>query len=236
MHPVVPKANVYPMSNRDRLIWPLLAATALAAMAIGHSVELWLENLRVFGDGRSDYAHVAQSFALEIAGVLALGVIAAVIWRLFRHAAGSSGRPDFLLPALHGVVRFGFRRVLLSVVTLQIAALVLAELAEQRLSGFEGSGLPAIIGPGHATALAVHLVVGLIAAFVLYRLASFVCEQTRALVQTFATFLRWVRDQNPAVAPSRFQRERQLGSGRKPNVIALRLANRPPPLASAFVA
>ena len=50
--------------------WPLLLALALAAMTAGHALELWLENLALFGDGRAAYAHIAQGPIVELSDVV----------------------------------------------------------------------------------------------------------------------------------------------------------------------
>ena len=98
------------MRATNRLAWPLIAALALAAMVSGHALELWLENLRVLGDGRASYAHSLQTFAIEAALVLlvvGLALIAShVVGKVYRAGTDS----DDLLPALEAVVRLGHAR------------------------------------------------------------------------------------------------------------------------------
>src|ERR1700736_90059 len=80
--------TVRPMPTPHRPWWPLIAALALAAMVSGHALELWLENLRVLGDGRASYAHSLQTFAIEAALVLlvvGLALIAShVVGKVYR--------------------------------------------------------------------------------------------------------------------------------------------------------
>ena len=225
------------MPNRDRFAWLLITATALAAMVVGHALELWLENIHAFGERPAQYNHVAQSFVVEMAALAFLIAGVALVSRLVALAARSVPRGDSLLPALHAIAHNGVGRVILRLVTVQLLALLLTEFCEQRLSGFQGNALLSIVGPGHATALAVHLLLGSLAAFLLFRFARFASARTRSLVNAVVAFLRWVALQPNGTA--------QLPHGtssvptffaRKLCLISLGLANRPPPITSALFA
>lgn len=224
------------MRSPDRLAWPLIAATALVAMVAGHAAQLWLENLRVFGEERAAYAHSAQSFAIEAGAALFVVAVALLARQLLRQAAKPSSPVDALLPALHGIVRSGVGCLCLAVVSLQLVLLVVTELAEQRVSGFTGNGMLAIVGPGHTTAIAVHLVIGLLAALALFRASRILCAQSRTLVRVFTVFLRRSR---PVLHPSPLFAHRAshiAPAGRGLEVLALGIANRPPPSTSALAA
>ncbi|HEV2037395.1 MAG TPA: hypothetical protein VGQ96_02220 [Candidatus Eremiobacteraceae bacterium] len=223
------------MHDSDRLAWPFIWAAALGAMVCGHALELWLESLRAFGDGRASYAHPAQIFAIEIAGALFMVALALVVRRLVRCARKQTDDGDGLVPALQSIVRLGFVRAGMVLVGSQFAALIGIELLEQRWSGFTG-GVAAVIGPGHATAIAVHLVVGLIFAHVVYRVSRFVCSSDSTIVVAIATFLRRLsQPRRPARAGLR-RHVNLWASTRKPPLLALGLANRPPPATSPLAA
>jgi hypothetical protein len=235
------------MRNADYFAWPLIAAAALAAMVSGHALELWLENLRVFGEGRANYSHSMQALALEVAAILFVVVAATISWRFLQSALAKSGLgrqtstilhdpngSDFVLPALGCIARLGALRVALGLLSIQFASLIAGELLEQHLAGFNG-GLAAVIGPGHATAIAVHLVVGLIFALVVCRVARYVCGATRHLVCVLATFLRRAHIRlHPTVEALRISN--LAACRRRPPLLALGLANRPPPVANAITA
>lgn len=217
------------MSRPDRLIWPLIAATAVGAMVAGHAIELWLESHGVFGDGRATYVHSGQMFALELAGASLLLVVALVVRILVRCATHGQTGNDCVLPALHGVARLGSLRVGVSLLGIQFGALLVSELLEERWSGFTGNGIGSILGPGHATALGVHLIIGSLAAFTLLRVSRYICAQTRALVKTFATFLRRTRALAQHISPAGFATSAIMAAGHKLEVLSLGIANRPPP-------
>jgi hypothetical protein len=226
--------TIRPMPTTHRLWWPLIGALALAAMVSGHALELWLENSRVLGDGRASYAHSLQTFAIEAALVLLVCALALIAGHFLSRSRRVGINTDNLLPALDAVVRLGAVRSVLILVSVQFAALVMVELLEQRGSGFNG-GLSAIVGPGHATAIIVHAVVGLVFALALNRVARFVCAETRALVYALSTFLRRATSR-AAFTPATRLPLRLLASGRKPPLLALGLANRPPPATSTIAA
>jgi hypothetical protein len=223
------------MRTSNRLAWPLIGAFALAAMVSGHALELWLESLRVLGDGRANYAHSMQTFVIEATLVLLVCIIALIAARFASKACRAGIDADNLLPALDAVVRLGALRSALKLVSVQLCALVIVELLEQRGSGFSG-GLTSIVGPGHATAIVVHALVGLVFALALYRVSRFVCAETRAVAYALATFLRRITTQRASVTHATRLPLRLFASGRKPPLLALGLANRPPPATSTIAA
>ncbi len=216
------------------LAWPLIAAAALASSACAHTLELWLESMRLFGDGRANYVHSAQNFVIEAAAALFVIVLALIAWRLVRCAMRAGADADCLVPALDGIVRMGFMRAAVALVGAQFCAFIGIELLEQRWSRFNG-GLAAIFGPGHETAALVHILVGLVFAFVLYRVSRFVCVKTRSIMGAIATFLRRTSLRETAKPVARPQVS-LWASGSKPPLLALGLANRPPPQAFAISA
>ncbi len=223
--------------NRDRFAWLLIAATALAAMVVGHAVELALENAHALGGRPAQYSHVAQSFVVEVAALAFVIAGIAIVNRMVAMASRSVPSGDYLLPALNAVAQYGAARVAARLITVQLLALLLTEFCEQRLSGFEGNALVSIVGPGHVTTLAVHLLLGSLAAFLLFRFARFASARTRSLVTAVVAFLRWVALQPDGVS----QAPQGLSSvpaffARKLCLISLGLANRPPPITSAYFA
>jgi hypothetical protein len=216
----------------DRLAWPFIGAAALAAMVCGHALELWLESARVFGDSRANYAHSVQSFAVEAAAALCVIALASVAQRLLRTALRGADDADTLVPALGSVVRLGFARTGLAVVGAQFCALIGIELLEQSWSGF-GGGVAVILGPGHATAIAVHVIVGLVCALALHRVSRFVCTRDSIIAGALATFLRQVSLRHCPAPAATFHPVNLWASDRKPPLLALGLANRPPPVSSA---
>lgn len=213
------------MESRDRLVWLLLAATALVAMVAGHAVELWLENIHAFGTHAAAYAHVAQTFSFEVSLALfaaaALGIVA---W-LVNRTRGCN--PD-VLPALHRLAHARVASIALPVTSLQLAGLIVTELTEQRVSGYSGNGLLAVFGAGHITALPVHLIVGILAALALYRLARSVCARTREIVAAVANFLRWIGIGSDERRPAPQSLDVCTLGGRS-SLLSLGFANRPPP-------
>jgi len=222
------------MRTMDRLAWPIIGAFALAAMVSSHALELWLENLRILGDGRANYPHSLQAFAIEAALALIVCTLAVIANRFIRSVARADDK-DNLLPALNAIVQLGAARGALAMLSVQFSSLVIIELFEQRWSGFDG-GLTAIIGPGHATAIIMHALVGLVFALALYRVSRFVCAETRAVACALATFLRRVTPERGSVTAATRLPLRFFVSGRKPPLLALGLANRPPPAPSTIAA
>ena len=220
------------MRTAHPLAWSLIGALALAAMISGHALELWLENLRVLGDGRANYAHSLQTFAIEAALVLLVCIIALIAAHFANRVRRAGVDVDNLVPAFDAIVRLGAVRGAFSLVSVQLCALVVVELLEQHGSGFNG-GLTAIVGPGHATAIIVHALVGLVFALALYRVSSFVCAETRAVAYVLSTFLRRVTAERVFATAATRLPLRLFASG-KPPLLALGLANRPPPSTSAI--
>jgi hypothetical protein len=220
------------MRHPDRLGWLLIAAVALAASACGHAFELTLENLRLFGDGRAGYAHPAQLFELEMAGALFVIAVVAIGRRLVSCAVKArSTQGDCLVPALDGVCHTGLGRCMVMLLLVQFAALISSELLEQWLSGSAVS-LASIVGVGHVTAVAVHVSVGLLFAWALHRCASFVRTQTTALAGALVRFARRLEEAQ-ALPASAYSRIHLWSSVRRPPLLALGLANRPPPASAA---
>ena len=234
MRHVLTNHGIALMRHPDRLAWPLIAAVALAASVCGHAVELAIENSHLLGDGRAGYAHTAQLFAIEVAGGLLLVALVAIGRRLWRCAVHAVADEDCLVPALDGIVRLGILRCAFALVSLQFAALIGSELLEQRWAGFNG-GLASIVGSGHATAVVVHVFIGVLFAFALHRFSRFVCSQTRQLVGAIARFARHISAQG--LPPAAGYRHVDLwASVRGPSLLALGLANRPPPASSTIAA
>ena len=223
------------MRTTERLAWPIISAGALAAMVSGHAIELWLENLRILGDGRANYAHSLQTFALEAALALIACALVLMASRFIRGVSHAGADTDTLLPALSAIARLGALRGALALVSIQITALVIVELFEQRWSGFSG-GLSAIVGPGHATAIIVHALIGVVFALALCRFSRFVCVEARVVACALSTFLRRVTPPQGAVTDATRLPLQFFVSGRKPPLLALGLANRPPPATSTTAA
>jgi len=222
------------MLSRDRFAWVLIGATALASMVAGHAVELWIENAHAFGESAAGYRHVAQSSSAEASTLLFVLVAAALLSRFIGLLVRRPSRKDCVLPALHAIAEAGFVRVALSLAALQLSALFVAELGEQRLSGFQGNAIAAIAGPGHATALGVHLLIAALVALVLCRFARFASARTSDLVEAVFTFLRHAF--NARVCRSGAVRRLPDAAcifTRRLSLLSLGLANRPPPLTSA---
>ena len=229
------ETHVRHMHTTNRLAWTLIGALALAAMVCGHALELWLEKLRVLGDGRANYVHSLQAFGIEAALVMIVCVLALIAVHFVSGVTRHNARADDLLPALDAIVRLGALRSVFALVGAQICALVVVELLEQHVSGYSG-GLSAIVGPGHTTAIVVHAIVGFVFALALCRVSRFVCEETRAVASALSTFLRRVIHHRDAAGTATRVPLRLLVSGRKLPLLALGLANRPPPATSAIAA
>jgi hypothetical protein len=224
------------MNRLDRFAWVLVGASAIAAMVAGHALELTLESRGLFGDTRAVYHHSGQMFALEMAVVSFLFVLALLIRRLVQLATHARPAADCVLPALHSIARQGLLRISISLLCIQFGSLLATELLEERLSGFRGDGIASIFGTGHATAIAVHLIIGALAALFLLRVSRYVRAQTRSLVKTVAAFLRRARSLAPIAPCAGFTTSAISAAGRKLEVLALGIANRPPPVASPLAA
>jgi hypothetical protein len=222
------------LRNLER--WPLLLAVALAAMTLAHSLELALENNSVLGDGRAAYTHFAQGPVVDLAVALFLFTVAVLAVRIVRGSRADATPPDWMLPALQEIRAMGIRGSALRIVSLQIPALLAAEFAEQRLSGIAHPSFVAVFGLGHITAPFVQFAVGLLGAWVLVAFSRMVCahayQLARATRAAGAVFVARLAE------PSAGSVLRELIDidARRPKrrpLLALRLANRPPPAIAA---
>lgn len=205
--------------------WPLMVAGALLAMVVGHAVELWLEDLKVVGDVRAGYMHSAQAITLE----LSLFGLFAVLYAILRWALGLHGaQSGQSVPVLEGAARSGRLPFVISLLATQLSALVAVELLEQVLSGLARPGLAAIFGAGHASALIVHVIVGSVIGLLFFSFAAAVSSRSRIVAQVLSTFLRRLRAANPATSAA-FRRTHLHCVPRRHTLLALKLANRPPP-------
>ncbi|GEM_PF-1799134 len=224
------------MALRDRFAWVLITAAALAAMVAAHAVELALESAHALGDSAAPYRHVAQSSATETAVVLFLLFAAACMYRMLAHVTRGERDGDPVLPALRMIAASGFTRIAPRLAAVQLVALFVTELGEQRLSGFHGNALGAIAGPGHASAVIVHLLIAALVTFALCRFARFASSRGSGLVEAVVAFLRHAC----APASTASTGRRLVGApslfARRPSLLALGLANRPPPHASVSCA
>jgi len=203
--------------------WALLSGAALVAMVIGHALELWFENLHVFGDARAAYVHQGQTLCIELAGAALLVVVVVVAGRLIR-AASDHGPAD---AGLATIAAAHPTAIAMSVLGIQFGSLIAVELTEQALSSFAHPSLWAIFGSGHATALFVHSIIGFVIAGVICAFARAVTARQRAWAGIVATFLRRASQQAPQ--PPRFSRRYAHRDQPRLAVLALRIANRPPP-------
>jgi hypothetical protein len=219
-------------SARQPEKWLLLLAIALAAMTAGHAVELGLENASLFGDDRAAYAHVAQGPIVDLAVALFLFAVGVLIVRLVRGALANTASTDWLLPALEQIRSMGVRGAALRIVSVQLPALLATELAEQRLSGFAHPSVAAVFGQGHLTAPFVHVAIGIVAAFAAVALARMVCahacELVRAARTVAAVFVSIPRRAAAHAALRAVATPDSMRPKRRP-LLALRIANRPPP-------
>jgi hypothetical protein len=215
--------------------WPLLLAVALAAMTAAHALELALENASLFGDGRAAYTHFAQGPIVDLAVALSLFSIAMLAIRLAR-AGRTAAAADWMLPALQEIRALGSRGAALRILSMQLPAWLAVEFAEQRLSGIARPSFAAILGLGHVTAPFVQFALGCILAWALVAFSRTVCAHANQLARAAraVTAVFVVRLDRPSVSrtscdliaidPRRSKRRLLL---------ALRLANRPPPAISA---
>jgi hypothetical protein len=221
------------LRNLER--WPLLLAVALAAMTVAHALQLALENASLFGDGRAAYAHFAQGPVIDISVALFLFAIAMLAIRLLR-GSRTAATSDWMLPALQEIRAMGMRGALLRLVSLQIPAWLAAEFAEQRLSGIAHPSFAAVFGLGHVTAPFLQCAVGLMFAWALVAFSRTVCAHARQLAcaARAVTAVFAARLHRPSAGS--MLRELIAIDARRPKrrpLLALRLANRPPPAIAA---
>jgi hypothetical protein len=222
------------MRTNNRNAWLVIGAAALAAMLAGHACELWLEGVHAFGERQAQYHHVGQGPVAELALLLFIAAAIGILRFLARNVGAGKRSGEELLPALHSIVDGGVSRLAGRLITLQMGALLVTEFFEQRLSGYTGNALASIAGPGHATTVAVHALIGTAVALVLYLFARFACARTRVLVEAVIAIVRRTGWQPARDAAVRL-REAFTASvfSRDLSLIALGLAKRPPPKTSA---
>jgi hypothetical protein len=223
-------------TSRNLERWPLLLAVALAAMTAAHALQLALENASLFGDDRAAYTHFAQGPAVELAVALFLFAVAVLALRLVHGARTAATASDWMLPALQEIRAMGNRGAALRVLSMQIPAWLAVEFAEQRLSGIAHPSFAAVFGLGHVTAPFVQCAVGVILAWALVAFSRTVCahahELARAARAVTAVFLGRLRKPSVGIA----LRDLIAVDARRPKrrpLLALRLANRPPPAIAA---
>jgi hypothetical protein len=214
--------------------WPLLLAVALAAMTLAHALQLALENASLFGDGRAAYTHFAQGPVVDLAVALFVFTAAVLAVRLAR--GSSTMTSDWMLPALHEIRAMGNRGAALRIVSMQIPAWLAVEFAEQRLSGIAHPSFATVFGFGHVTAPFVQCFIGVLLAWALVAFSRSVCahahQLARAAQAVTAVFV--ARTHEPSAGSA--LRERIIIDACRPKcrlLLALRLANRPPPAIAA---
>jgi hypothetical protein len=124
----------------------------------------------------------------------------------------------------------------LRVVSVPIPASLTTEFAEQRLSGIAHPSFAAIFGLGHVTAPFVQCAVGAVFAWALVAFSRTLCAYAHQLVRAAraVTEVFVARPDRPTVG--RTLRELIAVDARRPKrrpLLALRLANRPPPAIAA---
>jgi hypothetical protein len=222
--------------SRNPERWTLLLAVALAAMTAAHALELALENSTLFGDGRASYTHFAQGPAVDLAVALLLLTFAVLGVRLVSGARAIAAQSDWMLPALQQIRSMGVRGAALRIGAMQIPAWLAAEFVEQRLSGIAHPSFAAVFGPGHFTAPFVQCAVAVVLAWALVAFARSICAHAprlaRAALAVTAFFV--VRTHRPSMGSA--LRDLVAIDARRPKrrpLLALRLANRPPPAIAA---
>lgn len=222
------------LRNLER--WPLLLAVALAAMTVAHALELALENASVFGDGRAAYTHFAQGPIVDLAVALFLFTIAVLAVRLVRGAQTAAKTSDWMLPALQEIRVMGDSGTALRIVALQIPAWLAAEFAEQRLSGIAHPSFAAVFGLGHVTAPFVQCAVGLMFAWALVAFSRTVCAHAHQLLRAAraVTAVFVARPHTPSAGSTlRGLIDIDARRPKRRPLLALRIANRPPPAIAA---
>ena len=214
----------------------LVGAAALIASLSGHATQLALERARLFGDAPAQYSHSLQSPIATVA--LAMIVIAAF---LIAKGVIESVRDDFdgaewLVPALDAIRAIDALRLVGVVLCLQIASLVIGELAEQALSSYDAFGLAAIFGPGHLTAPFVHVVMGCGIALLLRAFARAVCFRIDAVAHVARLIIAWIERSAPICRAPELRLLARASETIPPPVLARHLACRPPPVGALLFA
>jgi hypothetical protein len=141
-----------------------------------------------------------------------------------------------MLPALHDIRSTGIRGAALRIASVQLPALLLTEFAEQRLSGFAHPSLAAVFGQGHITAPLVQLAMVALAAWAVVRFSRSACDHvhqlTRAARSVATVFIRAPRRPGVRIA-LRTLAAPDASRPKRRALLALRIANRPPPAIAA---
>lgn len=220
---------MHPNARRAALC-TLGLAFALAAMVLGHAIELALERAGVFGESRAAYAHVLQGPAeLAIVGLALLALAALGI--SVAHAVGArSAAAASIVPAMDALRRVGALRLATRIAAIQLTALVGVELLEQRLSGVAHPSIAAVFGAGHWTAPIIQFAMALLAALALGSLARMSCDHADDLLRAARTIARFLIVAPQTVRPSAFSTsDRPQRHVHAAHPLAFRIANRPPP-------
>ena len=215
---------------------PLLLAVALAAMTAGHAIELAIENTRLFGDGRAGYSHVSQGPLIELAVALLLFAAGVFIVRIVAGARTCDSSSDWMLPALQDIRAMGMRGAALRIASMQIPALLASEFAEQRLSGIVHPSMAAVFGSGHVTALFVQFAMTALAALAAVAFARTACDHAHQLARaarTIAAVFLALPQRSIVRVALRALVALDASRPKRRSLLALRIANRPPPAIAA---
>ena len=214
--------------HRGALGWPVVSVAALAAMLVAHSIELRLEDLHFWGDSRAGYLHVGQAAVAGLACLLLAVLAFGALHRTFLLLTGALRASDYAIADLDRIARLKLSNVIARLIPIQIGSLITVELLEQRLSGLQQSSIGAILGSGHITVPIIHLIIGLLASLAVWKFARVVAARSRQVAEALVSYflpppsLDGINVGAVRVANVCATRARQP-------VIALRIANRPPP-------
>jgi hypothetical protein len=208
---------------------PLVLAAGLIAMLLGHALQLALENAGAFADWRAAYAHAGQLPALLFAGALLATVVLVTALRLLAAARGLCFEPGALVPALHTLKSLRLTSLCAGVICVQFSALIAVELLEQHLSAFDGAGLSAIFGSGHATAAALHLLIGLLGGLGLRAVVRHACSHAPELLRLACAALAFFKQAVETASCGLLRALALLADCAVPRPMARGMANRPPP-------
>jgi len=161
--------------------FPFLLAVALVAAAVGDALVETISNSGVLGSGYNDNNHLSVIPALVAGVLLALIVVSARTFALFRR--GSALRRDWLIESAYSLARESPLRDIPLVLGLQFAALFTMESIEQLAFGGRLLGGTVWLGGPLAFSLLTHALLG--SAFTLL-LAALV----RAILATVASLVR----------------------------------------------
>jgi hypothetical protein len=204
--------------------FPFLLAVALVAAAAGDALVETISNSGIIGSGYNDNNHLSVIPALVAGVLLALMVVSARTFSLFRR--GSALRHDWLIESATHLARESPLRDIPLVLALQLAALFAMESIEQLAFGGRLLGGTVWLGGPIALSLVMHAILGsactlLLAALVraiLATVASLVRDAIDAILFSLArdgrrTFVK--RDADAALLRAQAPHLRQLG-GRAP--------------------